>query len=162
MAQSDERAAEEEIQRLKRENERLKDDLFALLQEDNLASEATIRSGYQDICVSIETWIDFVTVDVEKSDFRKRYKRALLDKKERHKLEKLGLMNPENLGDYDNADYLVLSLVIRLHLDKQIFHNRYPIGVTEEQEDVIDSIMEGMRESSLRKGTQAPVRVDML
>ena len=158
MAHNDEVTAAEEIKRLKRENESLKDDLFALVQEENQVSEATIKNDYQDICASIETWIDYVTVDVKKSDFRKHYKEVERSNKWRRMLRDLGLV-PEKVGDYDNADYFVLSLVTELQLG-YIFSRPYPIGVTEQQAKVIDTIVEGMSDSSLDKGTQASARAN--
>jgi hypothetical protein len=154
MEHTGEPTAAEEIWKLKKQNERLTDDLFELLQPDNQVSEASLRNDYKEICDAIESWIDSVTTASRKVDFKRHYKEQLRNEKRRAMLRDL-VFDPVTLGEYDNVAYVVLSLMIELQLEKYIFRRPYPIGITKKQTEVIEEIEECMYNNSQNQGTQA-------
>jgi hypothetical protein len=141
--------ASEEIRRLIEQNERLKDDLLILLQPQNQVSDADIRRDYIDLCDSIDFWVDNVITDTTPNipdDHRRQ-----VELRREFLFEELNI-DPATLRGRESPEHFILSLAIQKELHTRIFDKRYPIGVTEQQEIVIDEVLEGMENQDVDKG----------
>lgn len=140
----------EENARLKADLEECKIRLFELLYEDNQVSDGSIRKEYDDICESIEKWIDEV---FKECDFTRRFNVVL--KREPHKLAKLGI-DPEIqdseleddgapgmawLSRQETCNHIVLSLAIWDILENYIFCKQFPVGTTKDQTVLFEDIL---------------------
>jgi len=152
----------EEIKMLKDENDKLRADLeectsiiLARVAKQDQASDASIRDDYIDICTAIEAWIKKITFNSKKDSFKTKYMENLrhLDAG-RQIAREIGYtgLNPHELGNFDNCDYFILSLIIGHSLHEYIFGRPYPIGITIEQERVMDKVKRGMKSPALNKG----------
>ena len=140
------------IDRLVERNEQLKDELLTLLQADHQVSDATIKSGYQDLCNSIDFWLDNV---IEDSKLRLAQRPGKKDQRRlSHQLRDFQI--PESLS-YDGRSfaYLILSAVIMCELQRQIFNRTLPLGTSREQERVVNHILVGMHKRESGRG-QSP------
>lgn len=136
-----------ENERLRDENENLKDDLLALIQEpQDQASDGSLAEACKYLRYDIEFWVHNVIKD---SNFKPG--RAKLSSKE-HKLRKdLGFDWPK-AQDMTITAQVFLSVAIQKVIQDQIFDKLYPVGVTEQQAQVIDHILDGMQEVVTARG----------
>jgi len=152
MAYITDSVADREISRLAEQNERLKDDLFILLQPQGQASDASIRSDYNHLCRSIEFWVDNVIEDSSLDIPDKRRRKG--ERRERHLLKELGITSftPK---DEKRSAYFLLSVAVQRELQTRVFDRPYPVGFTKQQENVINQVLEGMRKAEFGRGEQA-------
>lgn len=147
--------AEEEISRLREKNERLTDDYLALLQQpEDEATNGSIKEDFGKLCQSIDFWVDNIIVEDSNLDKHSRK----LGRKERYLLKELGVNWFMPRDEYSGA-YLFLTLAVQREVQKRIFDRPYPIGITKQQESVIDQVLDGMQDLEFGKGKQAKLFV---
>lgn len=141
----------EEINRLTEQNEQLKDELFVLLHEQHDVSDASIRDAYRDLRGSIEFWVDNVIGDSRSSSPGKH--RRDVEQREYTLLKDFGV--PSALIEEGRGyPYFLLSLAVQRELQQRIFDKEYPLGITDQQADVIDQVLDGMNNLESGKGKQ--------
>ncbi|KAJ9608713.1 hypothetical protein H2200_006484 [Cladophialophora chaetospira] len=143
--------AEEEISRLQEKNERLTDDLFTLLQQpQDQATDASIREEFGDLCHSIDFWVDNIIEDSGLDSHNRK-----LGRKERSLLKEVGINGFAPRDEHAGA-YLLLSVAVQREIQRRIFDRPYPVGITKQQEAVLEQVLQGMR--TLDSGREQVIR----
>lgn len=143
-------AVDEEISQLREQNERLKDDLLTALQQpQDQATDGSIKEEYSELCQSIDFWVDNVIQD---SNLDKHSRK--LSSRERALLREVAVygFTPR---DENASTYLLLSVAVQRELQRKIFDRPYPVGITKQQEAVIEQVLEGMQTLESGKGEHA-------
>ena len=142
----------EELSRLREDNETLRDDLLDLLQEPpGQATDADIRTRYNDLCQSIDFWVENVM-----SDSHLDGEKARMGHKERTLLRdaQFGSNACARMSDH-TLQSLILSLAIYDRVFNLIFSRAYPIGIVEPQTTVLNQVSAGMKNAGFRDGKQS-------
>jgi hypothetical protein len=93
--------------------------------------------------------------DYRENDFKRHYKAMLRARKGRSIIKTIcrGILDQYRLADAGYSDYFFLSHVIEDQLYSRIFQEEYPIGITDGQKSVLHEAEEGMKSSTLHRGT---------
>lgn len=132
--------ADAAIHQLSEENERLKDNLFALLRKpSDEVTASSVKEAYRLICYNMDTWVNNVIEDSSSNVGPSR-----LGRRGRHQLKDLGI-------DYLSANnsmgipFLLLTLAVRDRVRILVFDRAYPVGITSDQGHVLDQVLQGMK-----------------
>jgi hypothetical protein len=136
------------ISRLQEENERLKDDVFVLLDVPTSISESSIKAQYTDICDAIESWVE----DIHRTYNPDAKGTPRLPLRKRRSILRSFGVDADRVADYIYAGDLCLSVIIERQLREQIFDNKYPIGISKSQTKVLDEVQKGMEIPRITKG----------
>jgi hypothetical protein len=150
MASAADFVVDEEISHLREQNERLKDDLLTALQQpQDQATDGSIKEEYSEICRSIDFWVDNVIEDSNPDKHSRK-----LSGRERSLLREVAVygFTPR---DENASPYLLLSVAVQRELQRKIFDRPYPVGITKQQEAVIEQVLEGMQTLESGKGEHA-------
>ncbi|KAK5195202.1 hypothetical protein LTR96_002796 [Exophiala xenobiotica] len=140
MSSAADSGTEEEISRLQEKNERLRDDLLTLLhQPQDQATDGSIREDFRHLCQSIDFWVDNV---VEHSSLEKYG--VKLGRREQDLLKEVDIISLARRSETATA-YLLLSVAVQKELQKNIFDRPCPVGITKQQESVIEQVLQGMQ-----------------
>ena len=149
MASTVNSGADEEIHRLRDDNEQLRDDLLTLLHPpQDQATDGSIREDFGNLCQSVDFWVDNI---IENSSLEKHG--VQLGRREQDLLKEVGIdrLSPKD----DNAiASLILSVAVQRELQRRIFDRLCPVGITKQQETVIEQVLQGMQSLESGKGKQ--------
>ncbi|KAF7890797.1 uncharacterized protein EAF01_010606 [Botrytis porri] len=162
---------------LKKENEELRRELKAstlhlatLAHKEYQVPDGSIREDYQKICRAFETWIDYASSN-ESGDFRSDFRDALQSEEKTHALRAIGIeyqppaaSDPklDYLKSLDMLHYFILSLLIGKYVFNEILRRKYPVGVTESQEDTLLGIEKEMIKMGKAKSKISQWKADSL
>lgn len=160
-----------ENERLRKDLEDCRDQLFQIMQKGNDIPEGDIKNAFNMIHSGIDNWIDEVSCeDALEESFKKQFKRKAQNKSS---FAALGL-HPQcysdinwlvgQLGKLRYCLHIVVSLAISKFLTDEIFRNQqtehwgnlYPHGLSDEQIEFLVETQVKMRDE-LQRGTLSPV-----
>jgi hypothetical protein len=145
----------EEITFLRRKADEYQFRLLEHSREENPVTDATIRSEYNTLCASVESWVDEAIYEQTKP-FRERWSEIqrveskqgnlkflkLYDSKRRnpsrYEPDTAGRQRLNWLGKQRYCNCVIVSLVIWHYLDLYMFHLPFPIGTTMHDRDEPD------------------------
>jgi hypothetical protein len=114
--------------------------LFERFREDDQVTDTKLQKDFEGLCLAVDTWIEGI-IDLESKDFRKHWKEVM--HRDSGYLTTLGLPKQlfvdsvvppmdtaEWLSRRANCERLVVSLLVWRFLEKYIFAERWPIGIS--------------------------------
>jgi len=122
------------------------------------ASSVSIRDEYMDLCSAVDAWALKTTVDFPKADLNRMCEGALARERSNHGVPHgrwsiSNAVSSDKLSKSDNFGCFMLSRQIMRWLFAYVFKHRFPVGATKEQQDLLDTIEDGMRSPSVNAGT---------
>ena len=141
------------------ENERLKAQLFSLLQPPGQISEFSMKQRFSSICSAVDTFIANVVADSEVTSVLSE--RQGISSSRRSLMKKMGLQSLA-LGEYEKEEELVLSLAIQRQLEEWVFRPPYPHGLSKRQKEVLTAVTTAMDRDSREDGRLTATSTDIV
>lgn len=120
--------------------------LFESLREDDQVTDTKLQKDFESLCLAVDTWIEGI-IGLEPKYFRKQWKEAM--HKESGYLTTLGLpeklfvdsvIRPMDTAEWlrrrANCERLVVTLLVWRFLERYIFAERWPIGISQREKKV--------------------------
>jgi hypothetical protein len=120
--------------------------LFESLREDDQVTDTKLQKDFESLCLAVDTWIEGI-IGLEPKYFRKQWKEAM--HKESGYLTTLGLpeklfvdsvIRPMDTAEWlsrrANCERLVVTLLVWRFIERYIFAERWPIGISQRKKKV--------------------------
>ena len=130
--------------------EECKAELFKRLSPTQI-SDDSIQKGFEQIRRSIDGFVFDIMADVADDVLYKTCQRMQQSQKRKPWTRLSGFIRKADIsawGPYDSSNFYILSVIIQWILDEYVFTKSYPMGITEEQIQILKEVEKGMQHTS--------------
>ena len=139
----------QEREKLMIDLEECRSDLFKRIPPDQISDES-IRKALERIRTSIDSFVVDTMEDVAEDLLysfcqRKQQKRKQEPRNPQNSLDDWIMMQDIRVwGPYECSNFYILSVIIQWVLEEYVFKYKYPLGITEEQGEILEDVERGM------------------